>query len=788
MPSTHLSAQRTRKQRRNHVRRRASPHASFGTANGLLIGLLLWSTVLFLFYAGGTVQHTDLTEGQRARNTIVASIAFQSADEARTELLKQQAADDVLPVFSIDQVGLNTALRSLTKLYERMDQLRQQEAAGATPEVTQAAVTDALFLLSLPLNAGQALALAPPESSLDVLHGIRNGLQTIWLQGILSEGERQTLFSGAAAQGAISVLVDEQNRLRSPIPLDDLPLPADAAMRAARAVADSVAGIDLPAEALETLLAEWTAPNLRYDSDRTEFLRTEARKNVDSVQRLVPAGTTIVEAGERISMQVLDRVLAHQQRMAEMISPKDRILDMLGNGCLLLLGLIVAVGMMRIAEPALLKDSRTVTLFAILSLLGLVPAKVLLHLSSTAKWLDPSLVEPLLPLALAPLLATVLVGARSAVIVGIWSSMAVAIFYGHSFALFVTGIVVTTVAALLARNIRRRAQLFRIGISVGLATIACVLCMGALNQQSGEVLVPQLMAAAASGLFCALLAGLLIPVLEWTFGYTSDITLLELSDMGHPLLQRMAIEAPGTYHHSLMVANLSQSAAAEIDANPLRVRVCAYYHDIGKLTKPEFFVENNQFAQNPHDDLSPSMSALVLISHVKEGLALARRYKLPRPILQGIEQHHGTGLIYYFYHRALKQMENEEDNGGRAVSDADFRYPGPRPQSREMGVLLLADSVEAASRSMEKPTAARIEALVNDIVDARMNDGQLDACDLTFAQLAAIKQSFLFTLTNMLHGRVAYPKHEDRNKQPTKPSNGQSEETPKPQPVAHAAG
>jgi putative nucleotidyltransferase with HDIG domain len=313
--------------------------------------------------------------------------------------------------------------------------------------------------------------------------------------------------------------------------------------------------------------------------------------------------------------------------------------------------------------------------------------------------------------------------------------------------------------------------------------------MGALNQQLFDVLGPQLITALVGGLLCALAAAMLIPVFEWGFRITTDLTLLELSDMGHPLLRRLAIEAPGTYHHSLMVANLAQSAAVEIEANGLLTRVCAYFHDIGKMTKPEFFVENSQYAQNPHDDLSPNMSALVLISHVKEGLALAERHKLPSPILGGIAQHHGTGLIYYFYHRALTQQEkNGETGGSRPIDEADFRYPGPRPQSREMGILLLADSVEAASRSMEKPSVSRIEALVNEICDVRLQDGQLDECDLTFRQLAAIKRSFIFTLTNMLHGRVKYPKHENRDQQPAKPVPDKRQEAGLPQPVAHGTG
>ena len=265
---------------------------------------------------------------------------------------------------------------------------------------------------------------------------------------------------------------------------------------------------------------------------------------------------------------------------------------------------------------------------------------------------------------------------------------------------------------------------------------------------------------------------LLIPLFEQLFKITTDITLLELSDLSHPLLQSLAINAPGTYHHSLMTASLAQNAAEKIGANGLMLRVFAYFHDIGKLVKPGFFSENIQFVENPHDDLSPSMSTLVIISHIKEGITLAKKYKLPKAIIEGIRQHHGTSLVSVFYHRAKSLQEKEGATIASSVNEEDFRYEGPRPQNREMAILMLADSCEAASRSLDKPNPVRITHLINDIFDSRLRDGQLDNCNLTLIELSQIKQSFIFTLTNMLHGRVAYPKDENHRKESTeKPSN-----------------
>ena len=246
------------------------------------------------------------------------------------------------------------------------------------------------------------------------------------------------------------------------------------------------------------------------------------------------------------------------------------------------------------------------------------------------------------------------------------------------------------------------------------------------------------------------------------FGLTSNMSLLELSDLGHPLLQRLAFEAPGTYHHSLMVANLAQSAADEIGANAILARVGAYFHDIGKLSKPGYFTENIRTEENPHDELAPSMSALVVMAHIKEGLTLGMLNKLPHPVLDIIQQHHGTGLVYYFHHKAGRQAQAESQASAArrpsVVDESSYRYPGPKPMGRETAIIMLADAVEAASRSLDKPTATGITELVDRLAEARIEDGQFDDCEMTLEELSRVKRAFGVCLTNMMHSRIAYPK------------------------------
>jgi putative nucleotidyltransferase with HDIG domain len=240
------------------------------------------------------------------------------------------------------------------------------------------------------------------------------------------------------------------------------------------------------------------------------------------------------------------------------------------------------------------------------------------------------------------------------------------------------------------------------------------------------------------------------PLLEIAFGYTTDITLLELANLDRPILRKLMIEAPGTYHHAVVVGSMVEAAAAEIGANPLLAKVCGYYHDIGKIRKPLYFIENQANSKNKHDKLAPSMSSLILISHIKEGVEIAKENKLGQIIIDTIRQHHGTSLIRYFYEKAKQQK------GESAVNIDNFRYPGPKPQTREASLVMLADVVEAASRTLENPTPARIQGLVQNLTNTIFTDGQLDDCELTLKDLHRIAKSFNKILNGIHHHRIEY--------------------------------
>jgi hypothetical protein len=303
-----------------------------------------------------------------------------------------------------------------------------------------------------------------------------------------------------------------------------------------------------------------------------------------------------------------------------------------------------------------------------------------------------------------------------------------------------------------------RAGIFRSGMSVGVVALGMVIFLGLASGKGvgAETMLGGAFAFVAAGMAVPMLVLALTPLVETAFGYASDIKLLELANLNHPALKELVLNAPGTYHHSIVMGSLVEAAAEAIGANPLLARSCAYYHDIGKGRNPAYFGEN-QKGENPHDTLAPAMSAAIIKRHVTEGLDMARQYKLPRRVAAAIPEHHGTRLVGFFFHKAQKELEAKGDGREGAVDDAPFRYPGPRPQSRETALVMIADACEAASRSMAEPSAEKLHALVQRMINLIFSEGQLDECDLTLKDLHLIAESFTRTLEGIYHARPSYP-------------------------------
>ena len=347
-----------------------------------------------------------------------------------------------------------------------------------------------------------------------------------------------------------------------------------------------------------------------------------------------------------------------------------------------------------------------------------------------------------------------------ALLLGALVSFAFTIAHGYGMAEFVILATASSSSALMCRQIRSRTKLVSVGLTVAILVLPTALGTDyMLGQPLGwEITKNALWFSGGAAVAGMLMTGVL-PFLERLFDIQTDISLLELSDANHPLLKELVQRAPGTYNHSINVASMSEAAADAIGANGLLCRVAAYFHDVGKLRKPDYFIENQAGGVNKHDDLAPTMSTLVIIAHVKDGAEIARKHRLPRRIIDLIEQHHGTTLVEYFYRRAEQQLLDKSENTDQdaGLDEGDFRYPGPKPQSPEAAVMMLADTVESASRALRDPAPARIEGLVKEVAKKKMADGQFDECQITIQQLNTIEQSLIKSLNAMYHARVKYP-------------------------------
>jgi len=359
-----------------------------------------------------------------------------------------------------------------------------------------------------------------------------------------------------------------------------------------------------------------------------------------------------------------------------------------------------------------------------------------------------------MPFSAMPMLTTLLFGSLElSLLFTLASSITIASFSFYPQQLTLLFLISGVLASILVQGARKRSTIIRSGFIIGVTQLIVVI----LTDPLWRGFPLESLFFIVNGILSAIIVLGALPIFEYLFKTVTNISLLELADFRHPLLKRMVQDAPGTYHHSLVVGNLSEEACEAVGANALLARIGAYYHDIGKLSKPEYFSENQDMPLSKHDTLAPSMSKLIIMNHVKEGLELAKKYQLNAAITDFILQHHGNSLVYYFYRRALEGLEEDQE-----IKEEGFRYPGPKPNTSETAIVLLADSVEAACRALKEPDPGKIEEVVHKIINNKFIDGQLDECDLTLNDLEKISNVFIRILSGIYHSRITYPEAKER--------------------------
>jgi putative nucleotidyltransferase with HDIG domain len=474
------------------------------------------------------------------------------------------------------------------------------------------------------------------------------------------------------------------------------------------------------------------------------------RQNVPRVLDKYPRGTPLVLRGQPITEQQLNLLEEESRAFHHALSRLDHLRRALA--VFLIMSLLAALIVLYVErfQPALAQSLSKIVGVCGLAIFTLALALVL----SRPPWY-----AALVPLTATTLILTLAYNPQFALMMSLSLTLAMTTALGGDLNYLLVQMGGQASAVLLLRNVRTRTRLIEVGFGAGLAYLAMTVAVGLLSGQTSRFILFD----AGRNFGWGGLAGFLVsgglPVVERCFSIVTDISLLVLADGSHPLMQELLVRAPGTYTHSMTVATLAEASAEAIGANPLLARVGSYFHDIGKMLKPHYFIEN-QAGENRHDALEPALSTLVIMGHVKDGVALAEEYRLPRPIIDFIRQHHGTTLVEYFYREALKQQESQGQ--GPCPLEPSFRYPGPKPQSRENGIVMLSDGVESASRALSDPTPGSLRKLVHDLLMKRLLDGQFEESGLTLTELHRIEESLCKGLIALYHGRIKYPEVRER--------------------------
>lgn len=658
---------------------------------------LIFVTLVLALSAVGALQYLPprvaLREGMVSPHDITAPRTVEYVNLERTEALQQEAAGAVRPVYHLDPAVIPETERDVRGFFESILALRADRALSESERrerLTRLGLRDA------PLVAVQTLTRQQIVTVREVTLGV--------LRRTMDRGVRPDEMS--AAQSYAADVLREAG----------LPSGPNALARFA--------------------VLRFLRPNLLVDQAATRQAQEAARAAVEPVRERILRDEVIVRRGDVVTNEQIRRLQA-----LGLAAPPTRW-DMLG-GTVLFIALLVGLAAvyLRKFHPEIWNNDRALLLLALIVLVMVLLTRII------ATRLSGFLV----PTAAATMLITMLINPRLALFVGGVLAILTGVVGGNDMRLAAVAYVGAMAGVFSMRRVQRRADLAYAGLLVGGANVGVILSVGLIVGGTPTEIAMDAGMGVLNGVLAGILAIGALPYLEDLFRLVTPIKLLELSNPSHPLLRRLQVEAPGTYHHTVMVANLAEAAAEAVGADALLTRVGTYYHDIGKLRRPAFFVENQVGGTpNPHDKMTPSLSALTVAAHVRDGLEYARQHDLPKAVADFIPEHHGTSLMTYFYQRAVERGDGQVD------AEA-YRYEGPKPQSRETAIVMLADAVEAAVRAMSNATPDRIDQTVRRIIRERLEDGQLDECDLTFRDLDRIAQTFTRMLTTMFHPRIEYP-------------------------------
>jgi len=704
-----------------------------------------------LFAVVATVIATPLIDrarpmhlGSAVERPIVSRVPFSVIDQEATRLDRRSAASQVPPHFEPNTTLLENLRFELTALPATLAGYEELSQVPAT-------LTEKLQLDDRTFKSIQSYGEDDIDSTERWSRVVTEVTRSLFDIAIISEDDWKKLGSASIAvvhpdpgEGA------KANRIK--------------AIRAVHTLKSEQLGVELDQivaplpidlrDPIRRLIVADLSPTYSFSQALTESAQQMARDAVSERAEPRTAGVVLAEPGDKLTQSLLDAINAEEAAYLAKRSPLQRWLP---RAAMLGLMSIIATGMWVYFFaycPRLTRNPMRGMAITALMLLCLGAS-----VWSSLLWPDFIIGSLTFPTLFAATVLSIAYDQRFALAMGVVLSLLVVIMLKLPLATTIIVIVGVSSAVMQLREIRTRSKLVIVGTYAGLAmgattAIVSLAVKPVLAEGVVQTVLIDALAAITSGFFTGLLVQGTLPLIERIFNVTTAMTLKELNDVSHPLLQRLAHEAPGTYQHSLRIADMAETAAEAVDADSLLCRVGAMYHDVGKTNKPAYFIENQAGGPNKHAKLSPAMSLLIIVGHVKDGVEMAREFGLPAVIRHFIESHHGTTLVEYFYHEAKKQTQAEDKP---APSEFEFRYPGPKPASREAAIMMLCDCVEGAARAMDDPNATRLENLVKTMANKRLMDGQFDDCDLTLQDLSRIEQAITKSLCAMYHQRIKYP-------------------------------
>ncbi|UCG65668.1 MAG: HDIG domain-containing protein [Deltaproteobacteria bacterium] len=766
-----------------------SPVKRIGTRLGLVSPKI--QTWVYLIILSGTISlllfpntlmlsKEDYSLGDVARKDIKAPRDFLVEDKELTKQRKDEAIKSSLFVYDFDRSAAYTSKRikeSFTYGREELERIQSTELESTLRSEKLRQSREIFFELS-GITADPVLfdQLMKNGFSPQAENTVLTAANRIFQKGVVGDN---TVLMSQKGKGIILRDIDTQTELK----VDDLGRfydPESARQHISQIIEQNLTeetGSDTAASIgrFGKLLIR---PNITFNKRETELRKEEAKNSVKPIYFQVKKGEMIVREGEKINPTHLLKLETQAQLTRNTLIPGMALSTTLMVGIMLALSYLIVL-----KRPNIFKENTRNLTFISVTLLFMFLVVLLYNVVAEEvargfPFFTARVLLFALPISLGAILICIFQGLDVAIGFSLIICILASIVVEGKVEFLIYFLLGSLLAAYGVRDCRERMVLIKTGMRVGLLNMVLALLIQSLyGNLYSTTSALSIIAGFLGGALAGVIATGFLPLIEMAFGFTTDIKLLELSSLDQPILKDLMVNAPGTYHHSVVVSNMVEATAESVHANPLLAKVSAYYHDIGKIKKPLYFVENQVRGENRHEKLAPSMSSLILISHVKDGVELAKQQRLGKEIIDTIDQHHGTGLISYFYEKAKDQSGKK---GGRSspVKEQDFRYPGPRPQTKEVALVLLADEVEAASRTLVDPTPARIQGMVQKIMNGVFSDGQLDECELTLKDLNQIAKSFTKTLSGIFHGRIEYPEPIIKGEAGQKRENGDSNNVP----------